>query len=147
MTFGRIINGIAYIHLLNEDCLKNESLESNIYFTLRDIWANGHYDYLTQANVFNVVLSNGISYEYREDDFKYSNCLNDVTYLKNIIHWLKSIKTLYWFDFEELEEGEEIDMNEYMPAAYWWENKFKHLIILLDNRLIELINSNDQSTL
>jgi len=37
---GRIINGIKYIELLNDNNLKNKSFEDCVYFTLRDIFWN-----------------------------------------------------------------------------------------------------------
>ena len=40
MTWGRIINGIKYIYLINDNEFKKKSLYDNIYFTLRDIFAN-----------------------------------------------------------------------------------------------------------
>ena len=37
---GKIIDGVKYILLYNENYPKNKSLEDNVYFTLRDIFCN-----------------------------------------------------------------------------------------------------------
>ena len=55
MTNARIINNIKYIHLSNENHLKNKSLEDNVYFTLRDIFYNiSGFDYCMEANAFKI---------------------------------------------------------------------------------------------
>jgi hypothetical protein len=35
---GRLIEGIRYIGLMNDNSFKSKSLEDNVYFTLRDIF-------------------------------------------------------------------------------------------------------------
>ena len=37
---GILSNGIKYVELMNDNELKNKSLEDNVYHTLRDIFAN-----------------------------------------------------------------------------------------------------------
>jgi hypothetical protein len=72
MSKPRIFNNIKYLQLANENHLKNKSLEDNVYFTLRDIFANvSGLDYCMEANGFNTKLTNGISYEERTIDFTY----------------------------------------------------------------------------
>jgi hypothetical protein len=74
---GRLIDGIRYIGLMNDNSFKRKSLEDNVYFTLRDIFWNGEVDDLMTANHFNGILTNNICYEDRSKNFNYANILYD----------------------------------------------------------------------
>lgn len=134
---ARLINGIQYVKLANDNSLKNNSLEDNIYFTLRDIWLNAEcIDYCYETNHFNSILTDNICYEDRKEDFKYSNILYDhnSNYLTELYEWFAYIdgrldKLKYktptdykclLFTFEIPHEDEEINMNKYMRANEWW---------------------------
>jgi len=124
---GRLINGIQYVGLMNDNSFKRKSLSDNVYFTLRDIFWNGDVNEVFSVNHYNSLLTNNISFEERNEYFVYTNVLYDynVDYTKKLFNWLSRL-TGYkltsnpsgWkdsmFDFLEPEEDEEIDMTEYI---------------------------------
>ena len=74
---GRLINSVKHVGLLNDNAFKSKSLEDNVYFTLRDIFWNGSPDDCFSANHFNSLLTNGVSFEERGENFRYTNVLYD----------------------------------------------------------------------
>jgi hypothetical protein len=130
MTYGRIYNGIKYMGLFHNNDLKKLSLNDNVYFTLRDIFANADsYDICIAANHFNSLLTNNISFEERNSDepFQYSNVLEQKEFVKRLQTWLSNFD-VYWFHFLE-EDGDEedgdddtlsVDMNDYIKWEDWW---------------------------
>jgi len=121
----RIFNDIKYLQLANENHLKNKSLEDNVYFTLRDIFANvSGLDYCMEANGFNSKLTNGIYYEERKD-FTYTNVLNDKTYVKELSVWLSYIDKSD-FEFEAIDDADKeekkwyFDTRNLMKFDDWW---------------------------
>lgn len=134
VSYGRIINGIYYIALSDNNNLKKISLEDNIYFTNRDIFCNaGDIDTIMESNSFSRGLTGGISYENRTETFKYTDILNDITYLQDLIDYYEYINIGY-FDFLEPFENEEINMEDYISFDDWFA-QFKNLIDLLKTRL------------
>lgn len=136
---GRIICGESYVGLMNDNQLKYQSLEDNIYFTLRDIFWNGDHDDCINANYFNSLLTNDISYEDRDEHFKYSNILHDQNSdftVKLHIFLCHYKHKEYMFEFYDLEEDEKdgLIIDEYMKYDDWWE-QFHHLRILLSAHL------------
>jgi hypothetical protein len=91
---------------------------------LRDIFWNGEVDDLFSANHFNRLLTNGISFEERDKNFRYTNLLYDYnsSYTQDLLIWLCRIYSSknYSFEFFPLEEGEKINMDEYMKYDDWW---------------------------
>jgi len=131
MTFGRIIDGVKYIHLMNDNDFKKKSLYDNVYFTLRDIFANSESaDTVMKANYFNGRLTNNIYFEDRTERFQYSNELHQKYFVEHLQRWLTHF-SIYYFEFIEPEEGEEIDMKEYMKFDDWWL-QFEELRNLID---------------
>ena len=131
MTWGLIINGVNYMCLMNDNNLKKKSLYDNVYFTLRDIWANANsFDICYDVNLWNDDLTGGISFEERTNHFQYTNKLHQKDYVEKLHKWLQKIN-IYYFEFQEPEEGEEIDMKEYMKFDDWWV-QFEELRKLLD---------------
>lgn len=129
---GRLIDGIRYVGLMNDNSLKSKSLEDNVYFTLRDIFRNGEINDLFTANHFNELLTNGISFEERDERFEYTNLLYDYNsdFTKKLYEWLSSLtgykvtsKPNVWKDsmFEFLEVDDETDMSKYMKYDDWWD--------------------------
>ncbi len=116
---GRLINGIKYMGLRNDNSFGGKTLEDNVYFTLRDIFWNGEIDDIFTANNFNGLLTNGISFEERDNSFNYTNVLYDYnsSYTQDLLNWLCSIRS---FEFLPPEEDEEIDMKQYMKYDDWW---------------------------
>lgn len=131
MTFGRIIGGVKYIHLMNDNEFKKKSLYDNVYFTLRDIFSNAESaDTIMKVNSFNERLTNNIYFEDRTDNFEYTNELNQKHFVEHLKKWLNSFN-IYYFDFVEPEEDEQIDMKEYMKWDDWWV-QFEELRKLID---------------
>ena len=131
MTYGRIIDGVKYIYFMNDNDFKKKSLEDNVYFTLRDIFANSESIYTCiEANNFNNCLTGGIYFEDRTKNFQYSNELYKKDYVERLQRWLKKFN-FYYFEFEEPDEDEQIDMKEYMKFDDWWV-QFKELINVID---------------
>jgi len=141
MSKTRIFNNIKYLQLVNENHIKNKSLEDNVYFTLRDIFANvSGLDYCMEANGFNTKLTNGISYEERTIDFTYTNVLNDKIYINNLSKWLSYIQK-YDFEFEAINDDADTEEKEwYLDTRNlfkfddWWL-QFEELRILIRQRL------------
>ena len=115
---GRLIDGIRYIGLMNDNEFKSKLLEDNVYFTLRDIFWNIDINNGIRANYFNSLLTNNISFEERDKNFQYTNVLYDYNsnYTQDLLNWLCRI---YSFEFLPLEEDEYIDMNQYMKYDDW----------------------------
>jgi hypothetical protein len=71
-----------------------------------------------EANSFNDILTNGVSYEERTSGFMYSNILNrDLYFICKLSNWLSYICE-YYFDFEEVIE-ETIDLDKYILFDVW----------------------------
>lgn len=133
MTWGRIIDGVKYIHLMNDNDFKKKSLYDNVYFTLRDIFANAESaDTIMEANYFNGRLTGGIFFEERTERFEYSHELHQKYFVERLQSWLKHFN-IHYFEFEEPEEDEEIDMKEYMKWDDWWD-QFINLRQLIDEQ-------------
>ena len=141
MSHTRIFNNIKYLQLDNENHLKNKSLEDNVYFTLRDIFANvSELDYCMEANGFNTKLTNSISYEERTIDFTYTNVLNDKTFIHELSIWLSYIDKSD-FEFEAINDDANTEENEWyfdtrnlFKFDDWWL-QFEELRILIRERL------------
>ena len=141
MSHTRIFNNIKYLQLDNENHLKNKSLEDNVYFTLRDIYANvAGLDYCMEANLYNSKLTNGICYEERTIDFTYTNVLNDKTFIHELSIWLSYIDKSD-FEFEAINDDANTEENEWyfdtrnlFKFDDWWL-QFEELRILIRERL------------
>lgn len=121
---GRLINGVQYMGLMNDNSFKSKSLEDNVYFTLRDIFWNGEINDVFSANHFNGLLTNNISFEERDSSFEYTNLLYDYNsdYTRNLLGWICRMFPYKnsCFEFLPLEESEEIDMKQYIKYDDWW---------------------------
>ncbi len=130
MSCGKIIDGIKYIHLLNDNELKKKSLNDCVYFTLRDIFENA-YDYYTiiEINWFCQKLTGEFYFEDRKSIYNYTSALNKPHYLTKLIKWLNKINIKY-FEFILLGEDENVNMKEYITWDEWWFQfeEFKILI-------------------
>jgi hypothetical protein len=129
---GLLIDEIKYIGIMVNNELKKKSLNDNVYFNLRDIfWNSMSADIVFKANNFNDKLSGGILYEYRSDNFNYTNVLyQDKNYVNKLLKWLKKIE-IHHFDFLEPDVDEEIDMKNYMKFDDWWV-QFNNLTNLIE---------------
>lgn len=120
MSCGKIIHGIRYIHLLNDNKIKKISLNDYVYFTLRDIFENAYnYDTINETNWFCEKLTGELYFEDRKSTYKYTNALNKKHYLTKLITWLNKIDITY-FEFILLGEDEKINMEEYIKWDEWW---------------------------
>jgi hypothetical protein len=144
MSNTRILNDIKYLQLSNENHLKYESLEDNVYFTLRDIFKNvSGLDFCMEANGFNCKLTNGIGYEERTIDFTYTDVLNDETYIHELSRWLSYIHKSD-FEFEAIEDDADTDDKEWyfdtrnlLEFDIWWV-QFEELRILISMKAFEM---------
>jgi len=135
-----IFKNIKYIKLHNHNEYKNESLEDNVYFTLRDIFLNASYiENMFEANQFNSELTNNIYYENRDTDFCYTNVLYNKSFVFHLTQWLSTIK-LFDFEFEVVstDDTNKEEIDEYIQFDAWFKH-FEHLKILLNTRLSELV--------
>ena len=125
---GKRINGIEYIHLFNCNDFKKNSLYDNLYLTLKEIfWNANSADVSMQANSYNYMLTNINFEDVPKDEFrKILELLNRITYDKE------------WFEFIDLEEGEEINEEEYIRFDIWWQ-QFEELRVML-NKHYETLN-------
>ena len=125
---GKRINGVEYIHLFNCNELRKNSLYDNIHITLKEIfWNADSADVALQAINFNNMYVNVINIE---DLPEY--------HLKKILRFLNRIADKRWFEFVDLEEGENINEEEYIKFDIWWE-QFQELRIRL-NKHCETLN-------
>jgi hypothetical protein len=144
---GRLIDGIKYVGLMNDNSFKSKSLEDNVYFTLRDIFWNGEVDDVFSANHYNGLLTNGITFEKRDKYFEYASVLYDYNsnYTQKLYDWLSRLtgykltsKPNGWkdsmFEFLEVDEDDEIDMAKYMKYDDWWD-QLQELIKKLEKQL------------
>jgi hypothetical protein len=98
---GIMYNGIKYMCLLNNNNLKQISLQDNVYFTLKDIFLNvDNYDMCNEIDNYMFEMKNDINNPLKIGDFEYSDCLYDVNFVKKFFNWLNII-TPDWFSFEE----------------------------------------------
>lgn len=136
---ARIIKGIRYVRLTHDNALKSLSFEDNLYHILLDMWWNIEINDAFRLSHYISQLTGGIEFEKRSETFTYNDILNDKDYIKNLHFYLCSL-CLYknkldkdgLFDFWEIEEDEEIDMNKYMKYDDWWE-QFADLFYKLEN--------------
>jgi hypothetical protein len=125
---GKRINGIEYIHLFNCNDFKKNSLYDNLYLTLKEIfWNADSADVSILAIGYNYVLTDYKSFEdIPEDDFK------------KILKFLNRITNIRWFEFIDLEKGENINEDEYIRFDIWWQ-QFEELRVTL-NKHYETLN-------
>ena len=119
---GKRINGIEYIHLFICNDFKKNSLYDNLYLTLKEIfWNANSADVSMQANSYNYMLTNYTRFgDVPKDEVnKILELLNRITYDKG------------WFEFIDLEEGEEINEDEYIRFDIWWQ-QFEELRVMLN---------------
>ena len=109
---------------------------------MRDIFVNvSGIDYCMEANSFNNILTNGISYEERTIDFTYTNVLNDKIYVDQLSVWLSYIQKCD-FEFEAINDDADTEEKEWyfdtrnlFKFDDWW-SQFEELRILIKQQLI-----------
>ncbi len=141
---GRLIDGIRYLGLMNDNELKSKSLEDNVYFTLRDIFWNADCDDCMSANHYNGLLTNDVSFEERGENFKYANILYDHNsdYTKKLYNFICRIikykNTI--FDFQELSViDEDNSKQKYIKYDEWLEQVYD-----LRQKLEEILEKHDK---
>lgn len=144
---GLSINGVKYIRLCNDNNLKKKSLYDNVYFTLRDIFVNSKsYNDIIEANNYNDELTGGVCFEDSTENFRYKNVLYQKYYVERLRRWLKTFKTIDWFEFTEPEGDDfiftnEIDTKKYISFYDWWF-QFQELRNLIDIQYEKLVYNN-----
>jgi len=146
---GLIYNGTKYIYLTHPHIFKSLSLEDNVCFTLSDVFMNtlscSDKDIIDiyEGNALSVQLTNNILYNDRTEGFKYTNVLQEKTFIKGLLNWLDTIEPDRDFDFtdevNEVEEENEVIVKEnhcitidetkfegyvfdYIALDAWWEH-------------------------
>ena len=115
MSWGKII----YLSEHNE--YKKNSLEDNVYYTLRDIFENTEdVNLCIQSNQFNTTLTGDVYFQDRESFFTYSNVLYDRNFLQKLSDWLNAIEPCK-FEFNQLEKCEYPQVGKYMKFEDWWK--------------------------
>ena len=155
MSLILIYNKEKYIRLRNNNKLKFDSLESNVYFTLRDIFMYvSNTDLLIEGKLLVDKLTNNIIYEERTESFKYYEILTDRSFLLQIYQFLLKIDVSNFnykkmmsqdthleskFDYDDI-TIEKLDYN-YIKFTTWltqFNNLIKSILIRLKNfNLIE----------
>lgn len=127
---GKLINGIKYMYICNDNYLKQHSLEDNLYFTLRDIFWNCEDSVVCMIAKSYIMMLNGeIDYESRTDTFQYAKVLNKKYECYAIINWLSKIK-LSWFEFENVEDIKNDENDKFILFDIWWKQfeKLKEML-------------------
>ena len=121
MSWGKIINHTNYIYLSEHNGYKKNSLEDNVYYTLRDIFANTEdVNLCIQSNQFNTTLTGDVYFQDRETFFTYSNVLYDRNFLQKLSDWLNAIEPGK-FEFNPLEKCDYPQVGKYMKFEDWWK--------------------------
>ena len=146
---GLTYNNTKYIQLMNQQWRKSLSLEDNVCFTLTDVFMNTQV--FSDKNIFDInkgfalsdQLTDNILYNDRMEGFKYTNVLQDKTFVSSLLTWLDTIEPDRDFDFSdqvnEFEEENEVIVKEdhcitidetkfqgyvfdYIALDAWWEH-------------------------
>ena len=134
---GILSNGIKYVELMNDNELKNKSLEDNVYHTLRDIFANAdEIQICFEVNSYNRQLTDGVYFEDRTEEFDYTNALYKENYVKRLIDYLSKFHPIYLKFEPELEP--DLDMTKYITLDVWWE-QFEQLKNLLKKQYEKIL--------
>ena len=145
MSFTRIINGIKYLQVHNDNNFKKLTLEDNVYFTLRDVFTNiSEFQYIMEANEFNNELTGSVYNEDRKSDFKYTDALYNKLFVDRLNKWLSAITQKdFVFNYEPDDKADDeekfwyYDMNRLIRFDDWWV-QFEDLKIQIKNRFNEL---------
>lgn len=109
------VNGVKYISLLDDNNLKLISLNSWVYYTLRDVFWNADEYYCIKANDLNSLLV------YKKKDtieIKYTNILDNIEFVRKIYEFLNSLnETSFYFVVKKT-----FDKNQkYIEYKIWWK--------------------------
>jgi hypothetical protein len=135
---GIMMNGIKYMCVNDNNDFNKNSLEDKLYFILRGIFWNAiSIETLREANDLNLSLTGRIHFENITDNYKYTNVLYEIDYIKRLQRWLKQINH-YYFEFEEPEvnvaiNNIAINIDNYMKLDDWWV-QFEELRNLIDEQ-------------
>ena len=111
-----------YMYLMDDPSLKSLSLEDNVYFIVRDIFANAfNTDMCYEANEFNALLTNNTYISDRASNFQYANVLYQPKYVNKLSTWLNHI-TITDFNIITKEELFECEYDTHMELDVWWEH-------------------------
>jgi hypothetical protein len=127
----RLVNGIKYIALLDDNNLKIKSFNDCVYYTLRDVFWNVYDEYYCQrANDLNALLVENKS----DNSVKYTNALDDINYIRKIYGFLNSLnEKSFCFADEPFDDDE-----TYIEYDIWWSN----LETLIGNLKTTIIKNN-----
>ncbi len=113
---------VYYMYLMDDPSLKSLSLEDNVYFTIRDIFANAfNTDMCYEANEFNALLTKDTHISDRTSNFQYANVLYQPKYINKLSTWLNNI-TISDFDIITKLELFECEYDTHMELDVWCEH-------------------------
>ncbi len=134
-------NNKKYLMASSSAYLKSQSIEDNLYFTIREIFLNIEQEFkMYEANEINAKLSNQTPWEDRDDKFKYLQLFKNPDFVTYVLGWLNSIKqTEFDFEFEtaRIDLNSDIITNEYIEFELWWKR-----LVQLKQDLSNLLNKN-----
>lgn len=110
---SRIVNGVKYVALMNDNNLKLKSLNDCVYYTLRDIFWNVDYEYYKTIMELNSLLID----EKKAGPIEYKNVFDDLDSIKKLYGFFTSIEESY-FEFVDEPFDKEDD---YIKYDVWWE--------------------------
>ncbi len=127
-----IFNNDKYIMLHYDNNYKSLSLETNIYFTLKDIYINAiHVDDMCSSIQLNRILVNHLFDDNNINELQNANILNDITYLKKLYCFLNHI---HYTHFEMTFANDicdnsgdkqklyyDIDFDKYIEVSTWFK--------------------------
>ena len=118
--------------------LKELSLEDRVYFTLRDMFFNTNdLELRKNINKINLKLTNDTYLEERDENFKYSNALDNKKYVSSIIYMLERYALEYYaFNIENF-FFDNNDKFEFMLYEDWHE-QMKVLLITLKGKVASM---------
>lgn len=129
-------NGVKYMEIINNRELKLKSLEDNLFCKLNDIYFNiDNLDYTEEADYFNLILTNGITFPQRTESFHYSNIIHNKLYLREIIKFLKNISESDFY-FDIIQPYEFITLDDYLEFNIWIK-ELNDLVSILESKLKE----------
>ena len=132
---GIIVDGVKYLRLMSNQQKKKDSLNDNVYYTLRDIFFNANSSNTSEiANDFNRQLTGNAEFIIKPDNFEYPNILKNIEFVTKLHDWLSKINQ-HWFEFSEIEETDRcnIDMGCYIKFDDWMKD-FTNLVELLESK-------------
>jgi len=132
---GIIYNDIRYLNITYDNNSKQNSLEDNVYFTLKDIFCNiKNARMAIEINIFMDILTNGVCLEKRGNKFRYSKILMNKIFVNELKNFLGSILRCD-FEFDTIYRN--TSLKDYISFGKW-NNQLNELIDTLHELYYDL---------